>query len=50
MGTVYSLVIVMDNGEVDELEWDNDCDYCDDECLKLGDEEACAEEFCDDPT
>ena len=50
MATVYSLVIKVDEGEIDEIEWDNDCDLCDDECLEMADQEVCAEEFCSDPT
>jgi hypothetical protein len=47
VATVFSAVVKMDDGEVDEVEWDNFCDMCDDDCLELEDEEVCAEDLCD---
>lgn len=43
VASVFSLVITMKDGNVDELNWDNDCNQCSDDCLSLLDEEVCAE-------
>lgn len=47
---VYSVVVKLDEGEIDEIKWDNFCDMCSDECLELDDEEVCADDLddCDD--
>lgn len=46
VGVVYSAVVTLKDGEVDKVEWDNDCGACDD-CLEYEDEEVCAEDLCD---
>jgi hypothetical protein len=43
VGSVYSIVITMKDGQVDELNWDNDCNQCSDDCISLDKEEVCAE-------
>jgi hypothetical protein len=46
VGVVYSAVVILDHGEIDKIEWDNDCGPCSD-CLELNDEEVCGEDLCD---
>ena len=41
---VYSVVVKLKDGEIDEIVWDNHCDMCSDDCIELEDEEVCAEE------
>jgi hypothetical protein len=43
VASVYSIVITMKDGQVDELNWDNSCNQCSDDCLSLDNEEVCAE-------
>ena len=45
---VSSVVVTLEDGKVTDIEWDNDCDLCDEECLKYEDEEICAEKQCDE--
>ena len=44
---VYSVVVKLDDGEIDEIKWDNYCDMCSDDCIELEDEEVCAEDIDD---
>lgn len=43
---VYSVVIRMNDGKVDEVVWDNGCDLCNDEC-KTDTKDVCTIDLCD---